>query len=106
MSTQHYLSILVIFFWGGGIIDSQCCNYRNFPSGVSSKFQSSMTIFHHKSVTSEGRVLANGWTHPSSMTIFVHLFIYKKCHLKSYHGDIKYHMTLNNIFSLVRFGNY
>ena len=41
----------------------------------SSKLQSSMTIFHHKLLTREGRVTANGWTHPSSMTVFVHLFI-------------------------------
>ena len=30
---------------------------------------------HHKLLTREGRVVATGWTHPSSMTIFVHLFI-------------------------------
>jgi len=35
------------------------------------KFQSFMSISHHKLLT---RVLANAWTHPSSMTIFVHLF--------------------------------
>ena len=28
---------------------------------------------------------------------FVHL-IHKKCHPKSYHSDIKYHVTLNAIF--------
>ena len=39
-------------------------------------------------------------THPSSMTMFVHLYI-KKCHMKSYHSDIKYHMTLNIISSVV-----
>ena len=27
--------------------------------------------------------------------------IQKKCHPNSYHGDIKYHMTLNIIFSVV-----
>ena len=27
--------------------------------------------------------------------------IHKKCHLKNYHSDIKYHMTLNIIFSVV-----
>ena len=34
-----------------------------------------MTLFHHKLLTREGRVLADGWTHPSSMTVFVHVFI-------------------------------
>ena len=58
-----------------GIIDLWCCNYYHLPSDFSSKFQSSMTMFYHKLLTREGRVLANGWTHPSSMTIFVHLFI-------------------------------
>ena len=49
-------------------------------------------------LTREGRVLANGCTHLSSMTIFVH-FIYKKCHSKNYHSDTKYYMTPNIIFS-------
>ena len=31
----------------------------------------------------------------------IHSLIHKKFHLKSYHGDIKYHMTLNMIFSVV-----
>ena len=34
-----------------------------------------MTTFHHKLLTREGMGLAKGWTHPSSMTVFVHLFI-------------------------------
>jgi hypothetical protein len=58
MFTQHYLSFLVNFW---GIIDSQCCNYYHLPSDFSSKFQSFMTIFHHKLLTREVRVLANGW---------------------------------------------
>ena len=45
-----------------------------------------MTIFHHKLLTREGRVLAYEYTHDSSfMTIYVHLLIQKviivKCHL-------------------------
>ena len=63
----------------------------------SSIFQSSMTIFHHKLPTREDRVLTNGWTQPSSMTILANLFI----NLKSYHSDNKYHMTLNIIFCVV-----
>ena len=27
--------------------------------------------------------------------------IHKRCHRKSYHSDIKYHMTLNTLFSVV-----
>ena len=45
--------------------------YCHLLSDFSSKFQSSVTIFHHKLLTRGGRVLANGWTHPSSMTMFV-----------------------------------
>ena len=42
---------------------------------LSSKFQSSMTIFHHELLMIEGRVLANSQTHPSYVTLFAHLFI-------------------------------
>ena len=80
--------------WGIEVL--HCCNYCHLPSDFSFKFESSMTIFHHKLLTRKGRVLADGWTHPSSMIIFVHLFI-RKCHLKSYQIDINYHMTLNSI---------
>ena len=59
----------------GGIVELQCCNYYHLPIGFPSKSESSMTIVHHKLLTRERRVLANGWTHPSSMTIFVHIFI-------------------------------
>ena len=53
-------------------------------------------------MTRVGMVVANGLTHPPSMTIFVQL-IYKKCHPKSYHGDTKCHMTHNTIFNVVYF---
>ena len=59
-----------------------------------------MTIFHHKLVIRQGRIMANGWIQPSPMTIFVHL-IHKKCHPKSYHSDTNHHMTLDFIFSVV-----
>ena len=85
----------------GGITNLQCCNYCHLPGDLSSKFQSSMTIFHHKLLAREGRVLANGWAHPSSI---IHdnicSVIHKKCHPKSYHSDIKCHMTLNITFSV------
>jgi hypothetical protein len=41
----------------------------------------------------KGRVLANGWTHPSSMT--------KNCHPKKYQCNIKYYTTLNITGSVV-----
>jgi hypothetical protein len=58
-----------------GTIDWQCCNFCLLPSDFSSKFKPSTIIFHHKLLTKEGRVLTNECTRPSSMTIFVHLFI-------------------------------
>ena len=51
------------------------------------------------------RALANGRTHPSSMTIFAHLFKRSVSHPKSYHSDIKYHWTLNILFS-AQFGKF
>ena len=43
-----------------GVIDLQCHNYCHLPCDFSSNIQSSITIFHHKLLTTEGRVLANG----------------------------------------------
>ena len=51
------------------------CEYYHSSSDFLSNFQSSRLIFHHELLTREGRVLANGCTHPSSLTIFVRLFI-------------------------------
>ena len=67
MLTQHNLSFFVKTIWG--IIYLQYCNKCHLPSDFSSKFQASMTTLHHKLLTREGRVVANGWTHPSSMTL-------------------------------------
>ena len=77
-----------------GIVDLQCCNYCHFPIDFSSKFQSSMTIFLHKLMTIEGRVFGQ---HMNSSIIHdnIRSLIRKKYHPKSYHRDIKYHMTLN-----------
>ena len=43
----------------GGNIDLQCCSYYHLSSDFSFKFKSSMTIFHHKLLPREDRVLAN-----------------------------------------------
>ena len=93
------------FFWG--ILDLQCCNYCHLPNNVSSKFQSNMTIFHHRLPTREGRVLTNGWTHPPSpiyppsTTICVYEFKRSVIRKVTIHSDMKYHMTLNIITSVV-----
>ena len=83
-----------------GIIGLQCCNYYHLPSDFPSKFQSSMIIVHHKLPTREGRVLTTRWTHPSYMIVFVNLFI-RSVIRKVCHSDIKYHMTLIMISSVV-----
>ena len=59
-----------------------------------------MTTFHHKFSTRERKVLAYRLTHQSSMTIVVQSFIQSVIQ-NSYHSDIKYHMTLNIMFSVL-----
>ena len=93
------LFITSCIFWG--IIDLQCCIYYHLPADISSKPQSSMTIFHRKFTTREGIVLANEWTHPSFMTVIVYLFI-RSVIRKLAISDIKYVMTLNIIFCVGR----
>jgi hypothetical protein len=38
-----------------------------------------------------------------SWDVSTHELIHKKCHYKSYHSDITYHMTLSTTFSVVTF---
>ena len=57
-----------------------------------------MTIFHHKLLTREGRVLANGWPHPPSMIVFVNYP--QEVEYEKLPSDINYHMILNSIFSI------
>ena len=99
---QYYWITHCKFLWG--ILDLQYCGYSHLPSDVSSNIQSSMRIFHHKLLTRrEGRVLANGWTRPSSMTLFGQL-IHKKYHPKSYHSGLKDHMTRGILFRVAFIG--
>ena len=49
-------------------------------------------------MTREGRVLANGWTHPSSMTIFAHSFI-RNCDIQKVticHSNVVFSVILIN----------
>ena len=86
MLSQYYLSILNNCL---GIIALKCCNYYHLLSDCSS-----MTISYNNLLTREGTVMANGWTRPSSTTIFVRLFIRSVIRKVT-----KYHTTLNIIFS-------
>ena len=53
----------------------------------SSKFQSSMTIFHHKLLTSLDLWMNSSINHDNSCSLSL-----EKCHLKSYQNDINYHI--------------
>ena len=70
MLAQYYLSFLVIFRE-----DCRVTVLQSLSITKSSNFQSSMTIFHHKLLTREDRVLTNEWPHPPSTTLFDHIFI-------------------------------
>ena len=62
-------------------------------------FQNSIihdNIFHHKVLTREGKGLNSSIIHDSNCSL-----IHNKCHPKCYNSDIKYHMTLNIMFSVV-----
>ena len=79
-------------------MDLQCCNYCHVPSDFSSRFQSSMTIYLHKLLAR--RQGFGQWTNSSTFHNNIFSFNHEKFHLESYHSDIKYHMTLNIIFSV------
>ena len=96
MLTEQYLSFCIIFL--GGITNLQCCKYCHLPGDFSSHFQSSMTIFHHNLLARGCRGFGQ-WTNSSIIHGNVCSLIHKKCHPKSCHSDIKYHMTLNIVFS-------
>ena len=77
MLTQHYLSFLVnkiVFFLRGGR------DYR-FTAlqllSLTKWFFIQISIIHDNISSQKGRVLAYGWTCPSSMAVFVNLFIRK-----------------------------
>jgi hypothetical protein len=59
-----------------------------------------MIVFHHKLPTREVRVFGH-WMNSSIVHDSICKLIHKTCHLRSYHGDINYHVTLDIIFSVV-----
>jgi hypothetical protein len=59
-----------------------------------------MTIFHHKLLTLERMVLANEMN-SSIIHNNICSFSHKECHPEGYHSDLKYHMTLNIVFSVL-----
>ena len=99
----HFFNVFLFWVKGGwrGLYISNVAIYVNLPSGFLSKFHPSMTILHYKSMTREGRILALEWN-PSIIHDNMCSLIHKKFHPQSYHSDIKFHTTLNTIFSGVR----
>ena len=86
-----------------GIIYLQYCH---LPSDFPSRIQSSMTFI--SSQVANKRMEGFGqWTHSSIIHDNICSITHKKCHHKSYHNDIKYHIILLIIFSFgCRFGWY
>ena len=76
------------------------CHLRN---DFSSKYESSMVIFHHKLLIREGKIFGQ-WMTSSIIHDHTRSLTHKKCHPKSYNSDIKYLMTLIIIFSVVYIG--
>lgn len=83
-----------------GIIDLQCCEFCRLLHIFSSKFQSSVTMFHHVRMQiipndcfSNGRLdeLEESWDD------MVCKIVHRKCHWKCYRSDTKCHMTPNII---------
>ena len=85
-----------------GIIELQCCNCYHLVSEISSKFQSFMTILNYMNVRTNFVSIIDIWmNYKVSWDDNTCKLFHKKCQYKSYHNDIKYHMTLNTIFSVV-----
>ena len=72
---------------------------------LSTKFQSSMTIFHYKKVKMQNipnfcfKIGMDFFKfQSSSVSIFVKVFISV---IRSYHSDMEYHVTLNTLFGII-----
>ena len=76
------MSFLVMF---EGIIDYNVVNIVTISSDFSSKFQSSMAIFHHKLLTTKGRfgAMDDVWMISCIIHNNICSLIHKKCHPKS-----------------------
>ena len=94
MLTQHYSSFLVIFWRDCTFTVLQLLSLTKWLF-IQISIIHALKYFISSCWQEKGRVLANGWTHPSPMTIFIRSVIRKR-----YHSDIQYHTTLNTILSV------
>ena len=97
LNVNSTLFVIAWIFLG----DLQCYNYYHLPSDFHPNFNHPWQYF----ITScwQEKVRFWQWMHSSTIHDNICKFIHKKCHPKSYHSDIKYHMTLNMIFSVATF---
>ena len=92
LNVNPTLFIIPCIFWGD--FRFTMLQLWSLTKWFSPKFQSSITILHHKLLIREGRVLVNGSIIHDNICSLIH----KKCHPGSYHSGIKFRMTLNIIF--------
>ena len=67
-------------------------------------FSIQMSIIHDNissQVTDKRKQGFDQWMNSSIIHNYISSLIHNKCHMKSYHSDIKYHMTLNIIIIVV-----
>jgi hypothetical protein len=107
-STLNVNLTLLVFHFNNNldIADLQCCNYYHLLSDSLSKIHSSISIFHCKKAKMQNipNIVSISSMNSIQISIIQNTickFIHKKCHLKSYHYDIKYHWTLHTIFIAV-----
>ena len=90
----------LFFFVGGEILDLQCCNYHHLPNDSLIQI-----LIIHDNISSQvvekrrwgfGQWMNSSITHDNLCQL-----IHKKCHPKSYHSDMKCHMTLDIVFRVV-----
>ena len=89
-----------------GSIDLQCCKYCQLLSYLSSKFQSSMRTLHHKIVKLQTipnflSMIGMDFIQVSIIHNNISKLIHKNCHLKIYHIDTKYHLTMTIMFNVM-----
>jgi hypothetical protein len=80
-------------------MDLLCCNYCH----LASDFFIQISIIHENISSQVVDKRGYGFGHKINFTTIhgnICKLICRKSHLKSYHSDIKYHMTLNIIFSV------
>lgn len=85
--------------WKLDIIDFQWHNYRHLPHDISFKSQSSIIVFHYITIWMQN-LPESGWNQIQLKGWYCKLIFIKSVNRKSYHIDIKYHITLTTMFPI------